>query len=93
MCIRDRYKGKVKYWLTFNEINCIGFGGWMAAGLPTCDPQIIANATRNQLLASALAVKAAHTIDKNMMVGNMIGYGTAYPYTCLLYTSVIQPIA
>ena len=77
-----RYKGKVKYWLTFNEINCIGFGGWMAAGLPTCDPQIIANATRNQLLASALAVKAAHTIDENMMVGNMIGYGTAYPYTC-----------
>ena len=23
MCIRDRYKGKVKYWITFNEINSI----------------------------------------------------------------------
>ena len=21
MCIRDRYKDKVKYWMTFNEIN------------------------------------------------------------------------
>jgi 6-phospho-beta-glucosidase len=78
----QRYKGKVKYWLTFNEINCIGFGGWMAAGMPTKDPQVIANATRNQLLASALAVKAAHDIDPQNKVGNMIGYGTAYPYTC-----------
>ena len=77
-----RYNVKVKYWLTFNEINCIGFGGWMAAGVPTSDPKIIADATRNQLLASALAVQEAHRINPDMMVGNMIGYGASYPYTC-----------
>ena len=25
--VGERYKGKVEYWLTFNEINCLGFGG------------------------------------------------------------------
>lgn len=77
-----RYQGKVKYWLTFNEINCIEFGGWMAAGVPTRDPEVIAAATRNQLLASALVVKAAHELDPNLMVGNMIGYSASYPHTC-----------
>ena len=70
----ERYNGLVKYWLTFNEINCISFGGFMAAG--------VANATRNQLLASALAVQEAHKVNPDMMVGNMIGYGASYPYTC-----------
>ena len=77
-----RYQGKVKYWLTFNEINIIGFSGWMAAGVPSRNPEIIAAATRNQLLASALTVVAAHAIDANYMVGNMIGYSASYPHTC-----------
>ena len=29
--VGERYKGKVKYWLTFNEINGIQFCGWMGA--------------------------------------------------------------
>ncbi len=77
-----RYKGKVKYWLTFNEINCLGFGGWMAAGVPSRDSAVIAEATRNQLVASALAVKAGHEIDPENMIGNMIAYSATYPYTC-----------
>ena len=78
----ERYNGLVKYWLTFNEINCISFGGFMAAGVASRDPLMIANATRNQLLASALAVQEAHKVNSDMMVGNMIGYGASYPYTC-----------
>lgn len=78
----ERYNGLVKYWLTFNEINCISFGGFMAAGVASRDPLMIANATRNQLLASALAVQEAHKVNPDMMVGNMIGYGATYPYTC-----------
>lgn len=78
----ERYNGLVKYWLTFNEINCISFGGFMAAGVASRDPLMIANATRNQLLASALAVQEAHIVNPDMMVGNMIGYGASYPYTC-----------
>lgn len=78
----ERYNGLVKYWLTFNEINCISFGGFMAAGVASRDPLMIANATRNQLLASALAVQEAHKVNPDMMVGNMIGYGASYSYTC-----------
>ena len=78
----NRYNGKVKYWLTFNEINMIEFSGWIGGGIPTRDPEVIAAAIRNQLVASALAVKAAHEVNPEMMVGNMIGYGQIYPYTC-----------
>ena len=78
----ERYKGKVKYWLTFNEINCIEYSGWVAAGVPSKNPEVLAKATLHQLLASALAVKAAHAIDDNYKVGNMIGYSATYPYTC-----------
>lgn len=80
--VGERYKGKVEYWLTFNEINCIKFGGWMAAGVPTREPKAIAEASKNQLLASARAVQILHDIDSNNKVGNMIGYGMMYPYTC-----------
>lgn len=78
----ERYKGKVKYWLTFNEINCIEYCGWVAAGVPSKNPEVLAKATLHQLLASALTVKAAHEIDDNYKVGNMIGYSATYPYTC-----------
>ena len=71
-----------EYWLTFNEINCLGFGGWMAAGVPSKDPQKLADAAKHQLLASAKAVQVLHDIDANNKVGNMIGYGIMYPYTC-----------
>lgn len=78
----NEYKGKVKYWLTFNEVNCVTFSPWMSSGVYSKDPQVIANATRNILLASALAVKAAHEIDPDAKVGNMIGYAPCYAYSC-----------
>ena len=31
--IFNRYKDKVKYWMTFNEINCIELGSYMAGGV------------------------------------------------------------
>lgn len=80
--VGERYRGKVEYWLTFNEINCLGFGGWMAAGVASNDPQKIADAGKHQLLASAQAVQILHAIDANNKVGNMIAYGMIYPYTC-----------
>lgn len=78
----NEYKGKVKYWLTFNEVNCVTFSPWMSSGVYSKNPQVIANATRNILLASALAVKAAHEIDPEAKVGNMIGYAPCYAYSC-----------
>ncbi len=29
----ERYKGKVRYWLTFNEINAMSLQPWMAGGM------------------------------------------------------------
>ena len=80
--VGERYKGKVTYWLTFNEINCLSFGGWMAAGVPSKDPQKIADAAKHQLIASAKAVQLLHEIDPDNKVGNMIGYAVTYPHTC-----------
>lgn len=80
--VGERYKGKVEYWLTFNEINCLGFGGWMAAGVASRDPQKIADAAKHQLIASAKTVQILHAIDTNNKVGNMISYGMIYPHTC-----------
>ena len=45
------YKGLVRYWLTFNEINCLlmgGFGGVMGGGMvpeATDTPMALATAT------------------------------------------------
>lgn len=81
-----RFKGKVRYWLTFNEINMILHMPYMAAGLTfkeNEDPKKIAyQATHHELIASALAVRLAHEIDPHNQVGCMLAAGNAYPYTC-----------
>ena len=80
--IFNRYNGKVKYWMTFNEINCINFGGWMAGGVASKDPQVLAQAAHNQLVASAKAVILGHKINPEYQIGCMLGYGPTYPYSC-----------
>lgn len=76
------YGSKVKYWLTFNEINSVTFTTWMNAGVYSRDPQVVAETARNLLLASALAVKAGHEADPGIRVGNMLGYAPCYAYSC-----------
>lgn len=80
-CI-ERYHDRVKYWLTFNEINAIQHMPWLAGGVASKDPLVLANAARNQLLASALTVKLAHEIDPEIKVGNMVSYAVMYAHTC-----------
>lgn len=76
-----RYKGRVKYWLTFNEINAIFISPYMTAGLLKNDEQSIAQALHHQFVASARAVKAAREIDPNMRIGQMICRGPLYSLT------------
>ena len=90
----ERYKGKVKYWITFNEINfaCIPMGNLEVLGIydprttdytmPVDDMQKRYQALHHVFLASAKAVKAAHKIDPQMLVGCMIAHVTLYPRTC-----------
>ena len=82
----NRYKGKVKYWLTFNEINMILHLPFIGGGLSFKDGenkrQIQYQAAHHQLLASSLATKMAHEIDSNNQIGCMLAAGDVYPYTC-----------
>ncbi|MDE7246079.1 MAG: 6-phospho-beta-glucosidase [Oscillospiraceae bacterium] len=92
--IFERYKDKVKLWLTFNEINC----GTFATGtvletsnikgytgpftVENDNPQERFQALHHQLVASARAVQYAHEHYPDFKMGNMICFLTAYPYTC-----------
>ncbi|MCR1869628.1 6-phospho-beta-glucosidase [Longicatena caecimuris] len=81
-----RFKGKVHYWLTFNEINMILHLPYMAAGLTfkadENKTQVCYQAAHHELLASAKAVSLAHHIDPNNQIGCMLAAGNIYPYSC-----------
>lgn len=90
----ERYKDKVRYWLTFNEINAgtMQMGNFLSLGIlneGTSDfihqvdiPQLRYQALHHQLVASAKAVKIAHDKYPKFQMGNMICFITMYPYTC-----------
>ena len=80
--VGERYKGKVRYWLTFNEINIAAMSPWMSSGVGRNNPQVVADISKHQLIASAKAVLILHEIDPENLVGNMVAYGANYPYTC-----------
>lgn len=92
--IMKRYQGKVKYWLTFNEINTgtMPMGNVLSVGTVKGysgsilevkdDPQARFQGLHHQLVASALAVKYAHDNYPEYKMGNMICFVTSYPFTC-----------
>ena len=81
--IFERYKDKVKYWLTFNEINCPIMIKDLLPGYPAENIRQDFQLLHHQYVASARAVKRAHEIDPENVVGCMIGGGpSTYPLTC-----------
>lgn len=80
-----RYKGLVKYWITFNEINVILFAPFMGAGLEILpeedEKQAKYQAIHHELVASSLATKIAREIDPDIQIGCMLAAGSTYPYT------------
>lgn len=84
--IFSRYKNKVKYWITFNEINMLLHLPFMGAGIifDKDDDQLFVKyqATHYELVASAKATQIAHEINPDFKVGCMLAAGTTYPYTC-----------
>lgn len=86
--IVDRYKGKVKYWLTFNEVDSMSRHSLTTGALVNDRfteeewPTVIAQAMHHQFVASALATKIIHEKDEEALVGCMITKRTVYPYTC-----------
>lgn len=84
--IFQRYKEKVKYWITFNEINMLNHLPFSSCGLVTEEGEDARNVkyicAHHELLASAQAVKMAHEMIGDCMVGCMLAGGSFYPYTC-----------
>lgn len=80
------FKGLVKYWITFNEINVILHNSFSGAGLILCDEenpeQVKYQAAHHELVASAAATKIAHEIDPENQIGCMLAAGDYYPYSC-----------
>lgn len=80
-----RYKDKVKYWLTFNEINMIlhaPFNGGGIQGDPlNMDKQELYQAAHYQFVASARATRLGHEINPDFMIGCMIAGSPCYPLT------------
>lgn len=86
-----RYKDKVKYWMTFNEINNqadinIVFSTFTNSGLvfkEDEDPlKTMYQAVHYQFVASAEAVQIGHKINPEFQIGCMISYCPYYPYSC-----------
>ncbi|MGC6177042.1 glycoside hydrolase family 1 protein [Lacrimispora sp. 38-1] len=92
-CVMERYKDKVKYWLTFNEINfaTMPMGNLEVLGIinreddevadPLDDKNLRFQALHHVFLASARAVAAAREINPDFKVGCMIAHITMYPLT------------
>ncbi|MCG9660194.1 glycoside hydrolase family 1 protein [Vibrio mediterranei] len=79
----ERYKDKVKLWLTFNEINMSLHAPFTGVGLQEdATEQEIYQAIHHQLVANAKAVKLCQKIVPDGKIGNMLLGALNYPYTC-----------
>jgi 6-phospho-beta-glucosidase len=80
-----RYKDKVKYWLTFNEINSVLHEPFMSGGIYTPKDQLskqdLYQAIHHELVASALATKIGHEMMPNAKIGCMVLSMPTYPLT------------
>lgn len=88
--VMTRYKNKVKYWMTFNEINNQADGQhelhtWTNSAILFEEgenrEEIIYQAGLNELIASAKVVKLGHQINPEFQIGCMMAYVPVYPYS------------
>ena len=81
----ERFKGRVKYWITFNEINSLLRQPFMSGAINIPKDQLstkdLYQAMHHELVASALAVKLGHEIDPENRIGCMVVGITIYPLT------------
>ena len=87
----QRYKDKVKYWMTFNEINnqanyksdvAVFTNSGIVFEKDDDKEKLMYQASHYELVASAKAVKIAHDIDPTLKVGCMMAMTPIYPYSC-----------
>ncbi len=82
----ERYKGKVKYWVTFNEINMSVKAGAKTLGIIDTGQhnyeEMLFQGLHHQFVAAAKVTKLARQIDPGNRIGSMVAYFTTYAYTC-----------
>ncbi|MFP3123177.1 6-phospho-beta-glucosidase [Ectobacillus funiculus] len=84
--IFSRYQGKVKYWMTFNEINSglhfsiMGLGFAIQKEEDKYQPTF--QAYHHQFVASSTAVKLCREMMPDAQIGCMILYAPVYAYDC-----------
>jgi 6-phospho-beta-glucosidase len=81
----ERFDGLVKYWLTFNEINILLHSPFSGAGLAFKEGEnktkSMYQAAHHQLVASSIATKIGHEVNKENRIGCMLAGGQFYPYS------------
>ena len=86
--ITKRYKNKVKYWLTFNEVDSMERHPFTTGGFiedqfePGTFETVIYQAMHHQFVASALATRITHENIPGSQVGCMLTKLMFYPYSC-----------
>lgn len=85
-CLFERYKNKVKYWMSFNEINSILRHPFTSIGVIEEGNDHLEQdefqAAHHQFVASALATKACHELITGSFMGCMISYQMPVPFSC-----------
>ncbi|MBA8815087.1 6-phospho-beta-glucosidase [Microbacterium halimionae] len=81
----ERYGSRVKYWLTFNEINSVLHAPFMSGGINTPKSELstkdLYQAIHHELVASATVTKLAREIAPDAQIGCMILAMPTYPLT------------
>jgi 6-phospho-beta-glucosidase len=89
--VMERYKNKVKYWMTFNEINNQkntenSLFSWTCSGIICKEDEnkeeVMYQAVHHELVASAMVVKKGHEINPNFKIGCMCSFVPIYPFSC-----------
>lgn len=80
------FKDRIRYWITFNEINMLMHLPFMGAGIRLekgeNEQQVKYQAAHHELVASALATKLAREINPEFQIGCMLAAGSVYPFSC-----------
>lgn len=83
--VLERYKDKVRYWLTFNEVNSVLELPFTSGGIDIPKEELtkqdLYQAIHHELVASSLVTKIAHEINPDFKVGCMVLAMPAYPMT------------
>jgi 6-phospho-beta-glucosidase len=81
----ERFGSRVKYWLTFNEINSVIHAPFLSGGIPTPREELtdsdLYQAIHHELVASGRATRLAREIMPGAQIGCMILALPVYPLT------------